>query len=316
MEIATERFPFPLPRGWFAVAWEDDVAPGAVAPLRAFARDLVLFRMQGGGVAVLDAHCPHLGAHLGCGGTVVDETIRCPFHHWRFAGDGACVEVPYARRVPAAARVRAWPTVERNGLVWVWNGAAGDAPEWEVPLVPEYGDPRWTGWDRLEWTIRTHNQEVAENTADPAHFAPVHGFPSERRLEVSFEGHRFRSVQRWTYGTREGGRGEASLEVDWRGLGIGITRNRFSGDLPDSTVLGTVTPIDAERVHVRFSVCFPRRDGGPPPPAQCRAVLAETDRQMRQDIPIWEAKRFLPVPALCDGDGPVPAFRRWAQQFY
>lgn len=68
---------------------------------------------------------------------------------------------------------------------------------------------------------------------------------------------------RRSYRTRADGPGATSLEVDRRGLGIGITRNRFSGDLPDSTVLGTVTPIDANRVHVRFSVCFPEPGGSP-----------------------------------------------------
>jgi hypothetical protein len=39
-------------------------------------------------------------------------------------------------------------------------------------------------------------------------------------------------------------------------------------------------------------------------------------RQFRQDIPIWEAKRFLARPILCEGDGKIAGFRRWAEQFY
>src|SRR5689334_23634300 len=42
----------------------------------------------------LPIYCPHLGAHLGIGGTVVGDSIKCPFHAWRFGGDGACVDVP------------------------------------------------------------------------------------------------------------------------------------------------------------------------------------------------------------------------------
>ena len=35
----------------------------------------------------------------GCalGGCVVGDSIQCPFHAWRFAGDGSCVEIPYLR---------------------------------------------------------------------------------------------------------------------------------------------------------------------------------------------------------------------------
>lgn len=46
------------------------------------------------------------------------------------------------------------------------------------------------------------------------------------------------------------------------------------------------------------------------------AVIQEVVRQMNQDIPIWEHKRYLPKPMLCDGDGPIPEYRRWASQFY
>jgi hypothetical protein len=51
--------------------------------IRAFSRELVLFRTQGGQPALLDAFCPHLGANLSVGGRVVDGNIRCPFHGWQ-----------------------------------------------------------------------------------------------------------------------------------------------------------------------------------------------------------------------------------------
>jgi hypothetical protein len=35
-----------------------------------------------------------------------------------------------------------------------------------------------------------------------------------------------------------------------------------------------------------------------------------------QDRQIWENKRWRDRPALCDGDGPVGALRRWYRQFY
>jgi hypothetical protein len=37
---------------------------------------------------------------------------------------------------------------------------------------------------------------------------------------------------------------------------------------------------------------------------------------VEQDFPIWENKVYHTAPRLCDGDGPVPDFRRWAAQFY
>lgn len=88
---------------------------------RLLGRDLVAFRTASGRVAVLDAHCSHLGADLGCG-KVLGESIQCPFHNWRYDLDGRCVEVPGASSIPTFARQRCYPAQERHGYVFVFNG--------------------------------------------------------------------------------------------------------------------------------------------------------------------------------------------------
>src|ERR1700737_3567486 len=82
------RFPFPIPNGWFIVAASADIGPGDVTPLHYFDRDLVLFRGEDGAPYLVDAYCPHLGAHLGVGGRVEEGCIRCPVHGWRVCGGG------------------------------------------------------------------------------------------------------------------------------------------------------------------------------------------------------------------------------------
>src|SRR5512145_2144386 len=85
------RFPFPAyPNGWFRVAYSHELARAEVRPLFLLGRDLVLFRDEEGVARVLDAHCRHLGAHLGHGGKVEGGGIRCPFHAWRWNGEGVC----------------------------------------------------------------------------------------------------------------------------------------------------------------------------------------------------------------------------------
>src|SRR5689334_821676 len=92
------RFPMPIPNSWFHMVWSHELRPGEVKRLRYFGRELVCFRGQDGAPHVLDAYCPHLGAHLGVGGCVKENTVVCPFHGWRFDGDGLCVDVPYAKK--------------------------------------------------------------------------------------------------------------------------------------------------------------------------------------------------------------------------
>ena len=63
----SKRYPFPLPFGWFQVAYSSDLEPGQSKPLSYFGQELVIFRTEAGVPKVLDAYCPHLGAHLGYG---------------------------------------------------------------------------------------------------------------------------------------------------------------------------------------------------------------------------------------------------------
>jgi len=47
-----------------------------------------------------------------------------------------------------------------------------------------------------------------------------------------------------------------------------------------------------------------------------KAFMAEIERQLGQDIPIWENKIYVNPPLVVDGDGPIGIFRRLVKQFY
>ena len=315
------EFPFPIPNGWFQVAYSDELGCGDVEPLRYFGKELVLARTEDGVARVFDAYCPHLGAHLGFGGVVEGDTIRCPFHAWRFDGSGRCVEVPYARRIPPRAGIHAWPTCERNGCVMVWHDRGGEKPGWEIPEVPELCDAGWTEPTRREWTVRSCTQELAENTVDQAHFRYLHGTNTVAETELETQDHVLHVVSRSKVATPKG---EADGVIDIRTHGFGFGTTRFSG-VVETLVVTTGTPIDADHVHsrpgadhvhlrLRFSIrklanADATRGVG-------KAFVAEIERQFAQDIPIWENKAHLVRPMLCDGDGPIAELRKWAKQFY
>jgi nitrite reductase/ring-hydroxylating ferredoxin subunit len=300
------RFPFPIPNGWFALLEESELTPGAVRSLHCFGRELVAFRSAVGGISVLDAHCPHLGAHLG-GGRVVEGSLRCPFHGWRFGGDGRCVEVPYGSgRIPRLAQVRSYPVAQAAGLVFAWHHLEGAPPAFEFPEIPEFEDPGFEivrRWDRV---VATCCQEMAENNADWAHFPYVHGAPQIPVTETQVQGaqRRFRSpVQR----TLPDGRPlEYTLDRESHGLGLGVVRVG-----PFMTFLSSTAPIDEDHVHVRWVFAAPRALA-----AQAREMAEGFVNGVQQDIPIWENKVYRSRPVLADGDGPIAQHREWARQFY
>jgi phenylpropionate dioxygenase-like ring-hydroxylating dioxygenase large terminal subunit len=309
----SSRFPFPpYPNGWFQVAYSDELANGAVQPLKYFGRDLVLFRDNEGKAHVLDAHCPHLGAHLGHGGEVTGNSIRCPFHAWCFDGSGACTEVPYAKKIPPKARVNAWNVREVNGLILVWYHGAGLAPQWEVPVIPEYQAADWTPYQKRRWTIRTRCQEMAENSVDSAHFRYLHKTQNLPDPVADMDGHKFH-MRSSTVMMTKGGEVEGWVESNLHGFGFVTTR--FTG-LVETLLVSSSTSIDEEHVDVRFS--FSVKDVGHPGMTRGigKAFIAEIERQLGQDIPIWENKVYFDKPMLCDGDGPIALFRRWVRGLY
>jgi nitrite reductase/ring-hydroxylating ferredoxin subunit len=302
----------PIPNGWFAVGDGDELAPGEVRPVRYFARDLVLWRGRDGAARLFDAFCPHLGAHLGHGGVVQGDSLRCPFHAWRFGGDGACVEVPYAKRIPPRARVACWPVCERNGAILAWHHAEGAPPAWEVPVVAEWGSAEWTEPVRRRYRVRTHAQEMAENTVDPAHFKFVHGTPVIPPTEARIDGHVFRVNAGLTFSTP---RGEVRGNVEIASHGFGFGTSRFTGVI-ETLVVITGAPVDETTTETTLRFMAKRLGNAEVEANVARAFAAEIDRQYTQDIPIWENKAHLRAPVLCDGDGPIGLLRQWATQFY
>jgi phenylpropionate dioxygenase-like ring-hydroxylating dioxygenase large terminal subunit len=302
----------PFPNGWFQVAYSDELPVNGVMPLHYFGEHLVAFRDGEGAVRVLDAFCPHLGAHLGHGGVVEDGSIRCPFHAWRFDGQGRCVEIPYAQKIPALAKTRAWHVSEVNGLIMVWHHIAGHAPLWEIPALPEVGSSNWTDYTRRRWRVRTHNQEMGENAVDSAHFKYVHGTPEQPQTRAQIDGHMLMVRSPVQYSTPQGSI-EGQIASDNHGFGFGTVR--FTG-IVETLLVSSVTPIDGEYVDVRFSFMTKKVGNDKLTENVGKSFIAEIERQLGQDIPIWENKVYKERPVLCDGDGPVGLYRRWTKQFY
>ena len=305
------RFPFPIPSGWFAVAFSSELEPGEVKPVRYFDRELVLFRTSDGTAHLLDAFCPHLGAHLGHGGCLKNDRLVCPFHAWEFSAEGQCEHVPYATKQPKKADIDRWLVQEKNGMILAWHDLAGRAPFFEVPAIPEFADDAWTDIRTREWTVRSCNQEMAENQVDAAHFQFLHG--STKMPETNCERRGPELITRSTTGmSTPAGPVDGSLEV--HAWGFGFTTTRFNG-IVETLLMSSASPIDADHVHLRFAFMV-RKIGKGITGGVGKAFMAEVSRQLEQDIPVWENKIYIDPPVLCDGDGPIGIFRLWSRQFY
>ncbi len=309
------RYPFPIPFGWFCVGYPEEFENGAPRPLFAMDQHFVGWRDEESVLHVMDAFCPHLGAHLGHGGTVDGCQIACPFHGWKFDAAGRNTEIPYSTRTNDRGRIRTYPVVERNGvsMIW-WHPDATVEPMWEIPVIPELASPEWGTVIRTERSFDAHVQELAENQVDSAHFRYVHSTPTVpvmEHYETGFPEAMMRSRQ--TFVTP---RGDVDARIDVRSVGPGLSIVEFSGII-DTIDVACNTPIDAEHTVVRSSYRFKSLGDAELTEKIGHAFVNEVDKQMSmEDRPIWEHKAYLPRPALADTDGPFMKFRKWAAQFY
>jgi 3-ketosteroid 9alpha-monooxygenase subunit A len=298
--------------GWYLVGWSRDLAKGGVKPLRHFARDLVLYRGEDGAATLLDAHCPHLGAHLGHGGRVDGNDIVCRFHAWKLGSSGACVAIPYAAKVPPRARVRSYLVREHSGMILAFFGPEGEEPDYDVPVVDELSDPAWTPLETAEIEIATQAREVIENIADRAHFLPVHNTRIDD-FEVIIDGPR--ATQRTVGKGRnlEGEKIDVVTVATYHGPGVQFTRLGWAYPM---VLVNAHVPIDENRLLLRFGVSLRAGEGVELPRPVIEAHVAAARNGYFQDVAIWEHKCWRDTPVLVAGDGPIMKVRKWYASFF
>jgi phenylpropionate dioxygenase-like ring-hydroxylating dioxygenase large terminal subunit len=309
--LGNDRYPYSeYGNGWFRICYSDELEPGAVKTLQLFGQELVAYRTESGVACVIEPHCPHLGAHLGHGGAVVGESIRCPFHHWEFGTDGACTGIPYAKRIPPRARVEGWPVRECNGLVLAWHHRDGEKPDWEPPVIPELEEEGWLPLDVMHWTVRANWLDMNENCVDKVHFVYIHGALSIPPTTAEIRDHVHIATSKFRMRV-PGGEADALLVTEDHGPGFQTVR--ITG-LIDTLMINTCTPIDAEYTDVSFAYTV-RAQGVERNIHLAQAVVKDLKNQFEHDRPIWENKAHWQRPVLCDGDGPISTYRKWYAQF-
>ncbi len=165
---------------WYVAEWSHAVQDKPVK-VRMLGQNFVLFRDSQGKANCLSDVCIHRGGSLS-GGRCIRDNVACPYHGWQFNGEGKVQFIPSEGpefKIPDRARVDAYPTEERYGMIWVF---LGDLPESErppIPPFPEYDEPKWKKLTD-EWIWKAEAARVVENGIDLAHASFVHpmfGYP-------------------------------------------------------------------------------------------------------------------------------------------
>jgi phenylpropionate dioxygenase-like ring-hydroxylating dioxygenase large terminal subunit len=221
---------------WYCAAWSESLTD---TPLhrKFLGEEIVLYRRASREPVALGNVCPHRFAPLHKG-QLKDDAIECPYHGLRFGPSGACVHNPHGDgRIPQAAKVKSYPLLERNGIVWIWMGE----PEKADPA--RLLDSRYTAFmkDREHFAVGTGDLKVQanyllvmDNLLDLTHAPFVHPTTVGGRPEDSV--------------------GSGGMKVGFEEDERSVTSTYFVPDMPPTPQLKPLYPLSAGdfRIFMRW----------------------------------------------------------------
>jgi 3-ketosteroid 9alpha-monooxygenase subunit A len=316
-------------RGWHCLGLAERFRDSGPHAVEAFGTKLVVFADSAGRLHVLDAYCRHMGGDL-TRGTVKGDEIACPFHDWRWGGNGRCQRIPYSRRVPPTARTRSWLTLEQNRQLFVWHDPQGNPPPGHVtiPRIDGAYSDEWSDWTWDSILVEGANcREVVDNVVDMAHFFYIHfAFPTY--FKNVLEGHtatqylRTRARPDVKTGSNYADGADSTLRSEASYFGpsymIDYLWHDYHGMTIESVLINCHYPVTPTSFLLQWGVIVKRPAGLSDAHAEKFATkFADfVGLGFQQDVEIWTHKTRIDNPLLCADDGPVYQLRRWYEQFY
>lgn len=162
-----------IPNQWYVILESDEVPQSRPVAMTRLGERLAVWRDAQGRVTCMLDPCPHRGASLSAG-AVVRDRIECPFHGFQYDVSGRCTLIPAngaGASIPKAFQVKAFPTSEAHGFVWMWWGESRA----ELPPLPFFDsiDEAYSySTLRDHWNV--HYSRAIENQLDVVHLPFVH----------------------------------------------------------------------------------------------------------------------------------------------
>lgn len=226
--------------------------------IRIMSENLIAFRDRGGRVGVLDRHCSHRGTSLEYG-IVQQRGIRCCYHGWVYDVDGTILETPCE---PAGSRMKdnlfhgAYPTLERDGLVFAYLGPPHAKPDFDI--YDSYVLPHGTRLVPFSNIYACNWLQVYENLIDHFHAAALHNnmtvdsVDAEIRAGVSL-GQGFRKMPVIQWDATRNGNGmmfAAARRISDEQVWVRITELI----LPNAVQTASLVPTAAEQRHTTVAM--------------------------------------------------------------
>lgn len=157
---------------WYIAAWAEELDDGVLSRT-IMNQPMVIYRDAQGRAGALEDRCCHRGAPL-THGKVVENGLQCGYHGLVFDVSGACVEVPGQKNIPPQARVKSYPVVEQDQIIWIWMGDPALADESKIVPYPYHDQPEKWPHRKAMFQIKTNYMLMIDNLMDLTHLGYVH----------------------------------------------------------------------------------------------------------------------------------------------
>jgi vanillate O-demethylase monooxygenase subunit len=157
---------------WYVAAWDYELIDGKLLSRTLLEEHVLVYKGDSGKVVAMNDRCPHRGALLSKG-RLEGDAVRCMYHGIKYDASGRCAQIPGQDLIPPKMRVRTYPVVERDHLIWIWLGDPARADPALIIDFPPLSDPQWKGIPAY-LHYDANYLLIVDNLSDFAHLAFVH----------------------------------------------------------------------------------------------------------------------------------------------
>ena len=319
---------------WYVAGLSTEFESGDLQGHVIAGKPIVCWRSTEGKVVAFDDRCVHKRMPLSAGKLLEDGHLECAYHGLCYDADGNCVRIPSLPDgpIPARAKLRPYPLVEQNGLVWIWPGNPGKIGNCRPPRTPEISSDEWDTVSSDQLRVPANYRLLIENLLDITHFYPLHdgnvGDVANSEIPVKFVeevidgNHSIKSVRRVE------GYKQPPMLVNWLGYEVvdrdhthhmmnpGVTRVEMRAAPPGElgtdkdrgyVLYHTHTPVDRTNLHWRWILNTPSKHcwTGDPSKSVAEGIAESFPAVVEQDLWVLEKQQAMFAYAD-DGYSEVP----------
>ena len=213
---------------WYVAGRSQEFPVGQPQGRKIAGRPVLVWRTGEARIGAFDDRCVHKRMPLSEGRVLADGVLECAYHGFCYDGRGNCVRIPSQldRPIPSRAKLKPFPLIEQDGLVWVWPGDPQKMGDATPPRTPEIGGSDWETHMFDPVHVPANYVLLIENLMDITHFYPLHdgniGDIEQSKIPIELVEEKLNGVQTVKTVRRVQGYRQPPFMADWFGHRVEI----------------------------------------------------------------------------------------------